>query len=71
MAEPREAQEKTAARIGEMALTIFGVPQDELGLRTADDCARMMQILSDTPVESTNEPFIPKLKEQDADEGVV
>ncbi len=64
-----ERQEKLAAQIGEMALSIFGVPQDELGLKTADDCAQMIRILSDIPVENTDEPFIPTLKNQNADEG--
>ena len=64
-----ERQEKLAAQISETALSIFGVPQDELGLKTAEDCARMLQFLTDTNVESTDEPFIPALKEQDADEG--
>jgi len=69
MAEAQENHEKIAARIAEMAATVFGVPRDKLGLKTANDCAEMLQILSDTPVESTDEPFIPVLKNQDADEG--
>lgn len=68
MSQPQEAREKTAARIAEMADTVFGVPQDELGLKTADDCARMLQILSGTPVESTDEPFLPPLEKPEADE---
>ena len=69
MSQSQEAHEKTAARIAEMADTVFGVPQDELGLKTADDCAQMLRILSGTPVESTDEPFLPPLKNQDAGEG--
>ena len=68
MAEPQEGQAKIAARIAEMAAAAFGVPQDELGLKTADDCARMLQILSDTPVESTDEPFLPPLENCKSDE---
>ncbi len=52
-----------------MAATVYNVPQDELGLKTADDCARMLQILSDIHVESTDEPFIPILEKFEADEG--
>ncbi len=52
-----------------MAAAVFDVPQDELGLKTADDCARMLQILSNIPVESTDEPFIPPLENLKADEG--
>ena len=69
MTQPQEGHEKIAARVSEMAATVFGVPQDELGLKTADDCARMLQILSDTPVDSTDEPFIPPLENLDVDEG--
>ena len=69
MAEPQEGQAKIAARIAEMAETVFGVPQDEPGLKTADDCAEMLQILSGTPVESTDEPFLPPLENLKADEG--
>lgn len=58
-----------AARIAEMADTAFGVPRDEFGLETADDCAQMLQILSGTPVESTDEPFLPPLENLKADEG--
>lgn len=68
MAEPQANHEKTAARIAEMAETVFGVPRDELGLKTADDCARMLRILSGTPVESTDEPFLPPLEKPEADE---
>ena len=68
MAEPQEGQAKIAARISEMAAAAFGVPRDELGLKTADDCARMLQILSGTPVESTDEPFLPSLENCQADE---
>ena len=68
MTEPQANNEKIAAQISEMAATVFGVPQDELGLKTADDCAQMLQILSGTPVESTDEPFLPPLKNQNADE---
>lgn len=71
MTEPQANNEKIAAQISEMAATVFSVPRDELGLKTADDCARMLRILSDTPVESTGEPFIPALKDQDADENAV
>lgn len=69
MADAQDNHEKTAARIAEMAETVFGVPRDELGLKTADDCARMLQILSDTPVESTDEPFLPPLDKPGAGEG--
>ena len=68
MTEPQANNEKIAAQISEMAAIVFGVPQDELGLETADDCAEMLRILSGTPVESTDEPFIPTLKNQDAGE---
>lgn len=68
MSQPQEAREKTAARIAEMAETVFGVPQDKLGLKTADDCTQMLQILSGTPVESTDEPFLPPLEKPEADE---
>lgn len=68
MAEQQDSQAEIAARIAEMADTVFGVPRDELGLKTADDCAQMLQILSGTPVESTDEPFLPPLKSKDADE---
>ena len=70
MAEAQESHEKIAARIAEMAATVFGVPQDESGLKTADDCAEMLQILSGTPVESTDEPFLPPFENLKADEGV-
>ena len=69
MAEAQENHEKIAARIAEMADTVFGVPRDEPGLKTADDCAQMLQILSDAPVESTDEPFLPRLENLEADEG--
>lgn len=69
MAEPQANHEKIAARIAEMAAAAFGVPRDEPGLKTADDCARMLQILSDTPVESTDEPFLPPLENIKSDEG--
>ena len=62
MTEPQKNHERIAVRISEMAATIYGVPEDEFGLKTADDCARMLQILSDTPVESTDEPFLPPEK---------
>ena len=62
MTEPQEGQAKIAARIADMAAAVFGVPRDELGLKTADDCAQMLQILSGTPVESTDEPFLPHSK---------
>ena len=68
MSQSQEAREKMAARIAEMADTVFGAPQDELGLETADDCARMLQILSDIPVESTEEPFLPPLEKPKAGE---
>lgn len=68
MAEPQANHEKTAARIAEMAETVFGVPQDEIAHKTADDCAQMLQILSGTPVESTDEPFLPPLEKPEADE---
>ena len=68
MPQPQEGHHKIAVRISEMAATVFDVPQDELGLKTADDCARMLQILSDIPVESTDEPFIPPLENLKADE---
>ena len=68
MSQPQANHEKTAARIAEMAETVFGVPRDELGLKTADDCARMLRILSGTPVESTDEPFLPPLEKPEADE---
>ena len=68
MPQPQEGHHKIAARISEMAATVFDVPQDELGLKTADDCARMLQILSDIPVESTDELFIPPLENLKADE---
>ncbi len=68
MSQPQANHEKTAARIAEMADTVFGVPRDELGLKTADDCARMLRILSGTPVESTDEPFLPPLEKPEADE---
>lgn len=68
MAEPQANHEKTAARIAEMAETVFGVPRDELGLKTADDCARMLRILSGTPVEATDEPFLPPPENFKADE---
>ena len=69
MPQPQEGYEEIAVRISEMAATVFDVPQDELGLKTADDCARMLQILSNIPVESTDEPFIPPLENLKADEG--
>ena len=69
MPQPQEGHEEIAARISEMAATVFSVPQDELGLKTADDCARMLQTLSEIPVESTDEPFIPPLENLEADEG--
>ena len=69
MPQPQEGHEEIAVRISEMAATVFDVPQDELGLKTADDCARMLQILSNMPVESTDEPFIPPLENLKADEG--
>ncbi len=69
MPQPQENHEKIAARIAEMAETVFGVPQDEIAHKTADDCAQMLQILSDTPVESTDEPFLPPLENLKADEG--
>ncbi len=68
MSQPQANHEKTAARIAEMAETVFGVPRDELGLKTADDCAQMLRILSGTPVESTDEPFLPPLEKPEADE---
>ena len=68
MSQPQANHERTAARIAEMADTVFGVPRDELGLKTADDCARMLRILSGTPVESTDEPFLPPLEKPEADE---
>lgn len=68
MAEAQENHERIAARIAEMADSVFGVPRDEFGLKTASDCAEMLQILSSAPVESTDEPFIPTLKNQDAGE---
>ena len=68
MSQPQEAREKIAARIAEMAATVFGVPQDEFALKTADDCARMLQILSGTPVESIDEPFSPLPGRPEADE---
>ena len=70
MAEAQGSQAKIAARIAGMAAAAFGVPRDELGLKTADDCARMLQILSGTPVESTDEPFLPPLENLEADENV-
>ena len=69
MAEAQENHEKIAARIAEMAATVFGVPRDEFGLETADDCAEMLQILSSTPVEPTYEPFLPLLENFSSDEG--
>ena len=69
MSQPQEAREKMAARIAKMADTVFGVPRDEFALKTADDCAQMLQILSRTPVESTDEPFLPPLENLRADEG--
>ena len=69
MPQPQEGHEEIAVRISEMAASVFDVPQDELGLKTADDCARMLQILSNIPVESTDEPFIPPLENLKADEG--
>lgn len=69
MPQPQEAREKIAARIAEMADTVFGVPRDEPGLKTADDCAGMLQILSGAPVESTDEPFLPPLENRKTDEG--
>lgn len=69
MSQPQENHEKIAAQIGEMAAAVFGVPRDELGLKTADDCAKMLRILSGTPVESTDEPFLPPLDQPGADEG--
>ena len=69
MPQPQEGHEEIAARISEMAATVFDVPQDELGLKTADDCARMLQTLSDIKVESTDEPFIPPLEKFEASEG--
>ena len=69
MPQPQEGHHKIAARISEMAAAVFDVPQDELGLKTADDCARMLQILSNIPVESTDEPFIPPLENLKANEG--
>ena len=69
MSQSQEAREKMAARIAEMADTVFGVPWDEFALRTADDCAQMLQILSGAPVESTAEPFLPPLGNLKADEG--
>ena len=69
MSQPHEAREKTAARIAEMADTVFGVPRDELGLKTADDCAQMLRILLDTPVESTDEPFLPLFENPEVEEG--
>ncbi len=69
MSQPQEGHEEIAARISEMAASVFNVPRDELGLKTADDVARMLQVLSGTPVESTDEPFLPSLEEPKADEG--
>ena len=69
MAEPQENHEKIAARIAEMADTVFGVSRDEFGFKTADDCARMLQLLSGTPVETTDEPFLPPLENSKSDEG--
>ena len=69
MSQPQEAREKMAARIAEMADTVFGVPRDEFALKTVDDCAQMLQILSDTPVASTDEPFLPPPENLKADEG--
>ena len=69
MAEAQENHERIAARIAEMADTVFGVPRDEPVLKTADDCAQMLQILSDAPVESTDEPFLPPLENIEAYEG--
>ena len=68
MPQPQENHEKIAAQIGEMAAAVFGVPQDEIAHKTADDCAQMLQILSDTPVESTDEPFLPPLENCKSDE---
>ena len=68
MTKPPESHEKTAARIAEMAATVFGVPRDEFGLKTADDCAEMFQILSGTSVESTDEPFLSPVEKLKADE---
>ena len=69
MPQPQEGHEEIAVLISEMAATVFDVPQDELGLKTADDCARMLQILSNIPVGSTDEPFIPPFENLKADEG--
>ena len=69
MSQPQANHEEIAARISEMAASVFNVPRDELGLKTADDVARMLQVLSGTPVESTDEPFLPSLEEPKADEG--
>ena len=63
MSEPQGGHAETAAQISEMALAIYGVPQDAFGRKTADDCARMLQVLSGMAVEPGDEPFLPPLPE--------
>lgn len=68
MSAPQESREKVAARISEMASEIYGVPQDEFGLGTADECARMLRILSGIEVKTTDEPFLPLIEKAASDE---
>ena len=68
MSAPQESREKVAARISEMASEIYGVPQDEFGLGTADECARMLRILSGIEVKTTDEPFLPLIDKAASDE---
>ncbi len=60
MSEPEKGHDaQVAARIGEMAARVYGVPQDAFGIQTAEDCARMLGVLSRIVVEPADEPFIP------------
>ncbi len=70
MTAPQEGRAEMAARISEMASTVYGVPDDEFTLKTADDCVRMLEILSRIALESTTEPFLPPLDKTWADESM-
>ncbi len=69
MSAPEKGREEIAARISGMASEIYGVPEDAFGRKTADECARMLRILSGMEVDPADEPFLPPLEEAGPDEG--
>ena len=60
MAEPQEGQAKNSgANRRDGRKPSSACHRMKIAHKTADDCAQMLQILSGTPVESTDEPFLP------------